>query len=408
MEVYVARQPIFKKTKDLYAYELLYRNNHMNRFPEINGELATTDVIINSFLNIGIEELSNGKPCFVNFTEKLLKLKLPSYFKPNEIIIEILESIEINLELLDHCRELKSKGYQIALDDFILNAKNPLSFQLLELVDIIKVDFRATNVHVRRIIEKMPQKYNVKLLAEKIETEEEFESAVRSGYDYFQGYYFAKPVIISTHDVPEHFQNYIVIINQLSSEDPDLDSISELIEQDLSLSYKLLKLINSPKYLPTNKINSIKQAIVRLGFNELTKWLWILAIRSTLTNKSEWSKEIFINSLIRARMCELIALHKKKRKDAPSFFLTGMFSLMDSLLGMEMDKVLKLMPLQEDINQALIGQSNPLKEILDFVTSIEKGNWEEVSTWYQKLQIEDRIALGYYNEALKWANHIMK
>ncbi|WP_043932169.1 EAL and HDOD domain-containing protein [Bacillus sp. EB01] len=408
MEVFVARQPIFKKNKDLFAYELLYRNNHMNRFPEINGELATTDVIINSFLNIGIEELSNGKPCFVNFTEKLLQLKLPSYFKPNEIIIEILESIEINQELLNHCRELKSKGYQIALDDFILNAKNPLSFHLLDLVDIIKVDFRATNAHVRRIIEKMPQKYNVKLLAEKIETKQEFESAVQNGYEYFQGYYFAKPVIISTHDVPEYFQNYIVIINQLSSKDPNLDSITELIEQDLSLSYKLLKLINSPKYLPTNKINSIKQAIVRLGFNELTKWLWILAIRSTLTNKSEWSKEIFINSLIRARMCELIALHKQKRRDAPSFFLTGMFSLMDSLLGMEMDKVLKLMPLQENINQALIGQSNLLKEILDFVTSIEKGNWEEVSTWYQKLQIEDRIALGYYNEALKWANHIMK
>lgn len=408
MEVFVARQPIFTKTKEIFAYELLYRNNNENRFPEINGDVATTDVIINSFINIGINELSNGKPCFINFTEKLLQQSLPTYFQPSEIIVEILETVELNQELLDICKELKGKGYQIALDDFVLNKENPYSYALIEHADIIKVDFRETTEQMRRSIEEISLKNNIKLLAEKIETYEEFESAVRIGYEYFQGYFFSRPVILSTRDVPEYFQNYFEIIHHLSNSEPNLNYIIRLIEQDLSLSYKLLKLINSPAFRPINKINSIKQAIIRLGMKELKKWLYILSIRGNIAGKSEWSREIFNITLTRAKMCELIALHKNKQKESSSYFLTGMFSLMDALLGMKMDEIVNLMPLHDDICEALNGNSNQLKDTLDLSISIEKGVWEDVSFWCEKLQIEERIVLRSYNEAFKWSNNLMK
>lgn len=190
MEVFVARQPIFTKEMEVYGYELLYRNNQENRFPEINGDVATTDVIINSFINIGVEELSNGKPCFINFTEKLLQLKIPTYFRPHDIAVEILETVTCGPELLNICQELKGMNYQIVLDDFVLDTKNPYSLQLIRYEDIIKVDFQKTNEAMRRVIEGIALKHNIQLLAEKIETSEEFETAVRSGYTYFQGYFF--------------------------------------------------------------------------------------------------------------------------------------------------------------------------------------------------------------------------
>jgi c-di-GMP-related signal transduction protein len=407
MDVFVARQPIYTKTKEVVAYELLYRKNMENQFFEINGDVATTDVIINSYINIGLEKLSNGKPCFINFTENLLNIKLPTYFNPHEIVIEILETIDLNPELLTIVKELKSKGYKIALDDFVLDRNNPYSFTLLELADIIKVDFRETTDDARYLIEALSGKYNFKLLAEKIETIEEFESAFKRGYDYFQGYFFSKPVIFSTRDVPEYVRNYFVIINHLLKNEPDIVTISRLIEQDLSLSYKLLMLINSPALRPISKINSIRQAIVRLGFKELIKWLYILSLRGNLNEKSEWSMELFYTSLIRARMCELLANHINKAKESSSYFLTGMFSIVDALLGMEMGAILELIPLQEDICEALKGTTNRMKVTLDLTLSIEKGIWEDVKINCNQLQFTEEVALGCYNEALNWAIDLM-
>jgi c-di-GMP-related signal transduction protein len=407
MDVFVARQPIYTKKKEVVAYELLYRNNMENQFFEIDGDIATTDVIINSYINIGLDKLSNGKPCFINFTENLLNIKLPTYFNPNEIVIELLETIELNPELLIIIKELKSKGYKIALDDFVLDRNNPHAITLLELADIVKVDFRITTEQERQLIEALSLKYKFKLLAEKIETLEEFEIAFNKGYDYFQGYFFSKPVILSTRDVPEYVRNYFVIINHLLKNEPDIGTISRLIEQDLSLSYKLLKLMNSSALRPVSKINSIRQAIVRLGFKELIKWLYILSLRGNPNEKSEWSKELFYTSLLRARMCELLTHHINKAKESSSYFLTGMFSIVDALLGMKMEVILEVIPLQEDICEALKGAPNFMKTTLDLTLSIEKGVWEDVKVNCNQLLITEEVALTCYNEAFNWAIELM-
>ena len=407
MDVFVARQPIYTKNKEVIAYELLYRRNMENQFFEIDGDVATTDVIINSYINIGLDRLSNGKPCFINFTENLLNLKLPYYFNSNEIVIEILETVDLNPDLLITLKELKSKGYKIALDDFVLDRTNPYVFTFLELADIVKIDFRTTPSVMRRLIEALSRKYKYKLLAEKIETIDEFETALKNGYDYYQGYFFSKPVILSTRDVPEYVRSYFAIINQLLKDEPDIGTISRLIEQDLSLSYKLLKLINSPALRSVTKINSIRQAIVRLGFKELIKWLYILSLRGNQTEKSEWLTELFYISLIRARMCELVAIRMNKKEESSAYFLTGMFSLVDALLGMEMDAVLELMPLQEDICEALKGSTNNLKATLDLTLSIERGSWEDVETGCHHLQLDEEVGLGCYNEAFNWARELM-
>lgn len=407
MEVFVARQPIFTVNEEVFAYELLYRSSEINRFSEINGDEATTDLIINAFMNIGIDELSNGKPCFINFTGNLLQLKLPTYFRPSEIVVEILETVELSQELLDICKELKALGYQIALDDFVFNDKNPYCIPLIQQADIIKVDFRQSNEKMRHVIETIAKRLNKKLLAEKIETREEFEIAKKEGYDYYQGYFFSQPVIVSTHDVPSYFQSYYQIIAHLSESEQSIDLITKLIEQDLSLSYKLLKLINSPSYRPRNKINSIRQAIVMLGLIEIRKWIYVLAVRETASNKQGLSKEMTSMCLTRAKMCEFIAIKTNNLNNVSAYFMTGMFSMMDSMLNMPMEKVLQDLPLQEDICDALKGMQNHFKDALDLSVAIEKGDWEYVNLSCTKIDIIEEDLLHYYQEAISWSNNIM-
>lgn len=408
MEVFIARQPIFTKNQELFAYELLYRNNQVNSFPEVDGDEATAEVIINSYLNIGIDKLSNSRPCFINFTEKLLQLRLPTYFRPREIIVEILETVELNQNIVEICKELKELGYRIALDDFIMNESNSYSYQLMQYADIVKVDFRQTTEEMRRIVERLAKNSNVKLLAEKIETEEEFVAAKESGYDFFQGYFFSKPIMLSTHDIPSYFHSYFEVLNQLSQDEPNIDYITKTIEQDLSFSYKLLKLVNSPAYRPNQKINSIRQAIVLLGLLEIKKWIYILAFREQTKGKNDLSNELISLSLTRAKISEYFAFKTNKKAESSSYFMTGMFSLIDTILNIPLDMVLSELPLQEHICDALKGVPNPMKEALDLCTYIENGHWQTVSERCNKFGIDEAKFLRYYNKAINWSNEIMK
>jgi c-di-GMP-related signal transduction protein len=407
MEVFVARQPIFNTKEEVFAYELLYRSSQVNEFPIINGDQATADVIINSFLNIGIDRLSEGKPCFINFTENLLKLRLPTYFRPREIVVEILETVEPSSYLIDICRELKNLGYQIALDDYALQEENPFSKQLLEYTDIIKVDFLATPAGMRERIEREAKRLKLKMVAEKVETRAEFEDARKRGYDYFQGYFFEKPEIVSTYDVPTYFHSYYEMIYNLSTADPSIDLISNLIERDLSLSYKLLRLINSPAFRPKHKINSIRQATVLLGLNEIQKWIYVLAVRESALEKKAVQKETIRICLIRAKMAESIAVLRKKGALNAQYFLTGMFSMMDSILGASMEDILTDLPLQDEIGDALRGIKNPLKDVLDLAVAVERADWKLIGEKSRCLEIEENALFRIYADSIAWTNNLL-
>ncbi|RLQ95233.1 EAL and HDOD domain-containing protein [Falsibacillus albus] len=410
MEVFVARQPIFNENEETLAYELLYRSNHLNEFPKIDGDQATADVIINSFLNIGIDSLSNGKPCFINFTENLLMLKVPTYFRPREIVVEILESVIPSKELILICQELKSLGYKIALDDFMIDHQQPEPHQLelMKLADIIKVDFLNTSKEKRGNIEVLAKLFGIDLLAEKVETRDEFQEAKSKGYVLFQGYFFSKPIIVSSHDVPTYFQSYYSVIQNLSLNEPSIDIITRLIEQDLSLSYKLLRLINSPAYRPRRKISSIRQAIVLLGLIEIQKWIYVLAVRERTLNKSNLSDEVIKTCLTRAKMCELIATEHLKDRNSPSFFLVGMLSLVDTILSLPMEKIVEELPLLDEIVEALKGEENQLSLTLDLVISLERAEWDAMYHLSRKMNLLPKQLFDYYTFACTWAEQLLK
>lgn len=406
MEVFVARQPLFNRMEEVYGYELLYRHNNMNSFPNINGDQATTEVLINSFFNIGIDKLSDGKPCFINFTENLLELRLPTYFQPRNIVIEILESVIPSQKIIDICIELKQLGYKLALDDFIFDKSNLYSQSLLLLADMIKVDFQQTTKETRTDLETLARKNNIELVAEKLETKEEYEQAKNKGYHYFQGYYFSRPLIMSTHDVPIYIHTYYKILELLNDEDPDINRISKLIEQDISLSYKLLKLINTLGYGMKQKVTSIKNAIIYIGLIELQKWIYVLTVR-----ENEWkngiSFEVMLNCLIRSKMCESVAKLIPGRQEYGSFFLTGMFSLMDTIMNRDMATILSDLPLDETIVQALSGEKNIQRDVLQLVIAAETADWTGIGLGCKELNIQEKELFKEYAESISWAKKLL-
>lgn len=406
MEVFVGRQPIFNTNREVVYYELLYRNNYLNEYSGMNGDLATTEVIVNSFFNIGIEQLSNQKPCFINFTENLLKLRIPTYFSPNSIVVEILEDVPITDELIRVCKELKELGYMIALDDFIMDHSIPDS--VLHYTDIIKIDFRGTTREDRLQLNEQLKHFNVILLAEKVETWEEFNEAKKDGFTYFQGYFFSKPVILNSYDIPVYYHSYMLIMKELDIEEPNIDHITDIIERDLSLSYKLLKLINSPLNHPRYEISSIKQAIAFLGLNNIRKWIYILMIRGTNRDASEKvSKEVIRLSLIRAKLGELLAGFEGKAHHRSKYFLLGLMSLMDSLLHLPMEAALKDLPLAKEIKGALVGEENELKRVLDFIKSFERMSSSMEATKSTVFPFSKKGMSLLYSEATMWADTVL-
>lgn len=409
MDIYVARQPIFDINDKTVAYELLYRSSTVNNYQHTNGDQATTDVIVNSFLNIGIKELSNGKPCFINFTEKLLKLGVPSYFNPLSIVVEILETVELNEEILNICKELKAHGYTIALDDFFVSQWNDLTIQLLNYIDIIKIDFRSTSRSDRQEMIRFIKDRNIQFLAEKVETIEEYLQAKEDGFVYFQGFYFSKPVILNSYDIPSYYHSYFQILKEIESPEPDLEKIKDVIEKDISLSYKLLRLINNPVFRPRNEVSSIKQAIILLGLNEIKKWIYVLAIRGVekWTDGGSKEREIIELSLKRGKLGELIGKKVGREVLASKYFLLGMFSLMDSLLHHPMDTLLEDLPLSNELKDALSGEKNDEYAMLQFLKDIEHAFLENQELMFNPTSMPKEELFRLYAEASDWANKVL-
>lgn len=402
----MAKQPIFNLNEELFGYELLYRSNHAhNFFTGVNGDQATSDVIINSFLNIGMDKLSEGKPCFVNFTENLLKLGLPTYFDPSTLVVEILEDVKPTGEILDICRQLKDQGYRIALDDFYMEGDDLNTLKLLAYVDIVKIDILNTpRDKWVRLLQKLKGTH-LKFLAEKVETREEFEQCVLDGYTYFQGYFFSKPTILKSFDVPHYFTQYYQIIGELSQIEPDIDKLASAIEKDLSLSYKLLKLIKSPSIRPVSTVSTIKQTVLLLGLNEIRRWIYVIAVRDSIYQNTRPSvNEVIKLCFTRAKMGELLAEYRRERANKSSFFLLGMLSSIDCLLDCPLQDIMKELPLKHEIKAALLHEeTNLYSETLELIHALERDDWTNLSALCVSMELEVQKVTELFRQAMDWS-----
>lgn len=400
MEIFIARQPIFDRKQHVIAYELLYRAANQETSNFLDGDSATSSVIVNSLLTMGLDSLTDQKLAFVNFTKNLIDQEVPTVFSNEFVVVELLEDIVPDDAFIDAVKKLKAAGYTIALDDFELDNAFP---ELVELADIIKVDFLLSDREERKTIVEKYKHLNIRFLAEKVETHKEFQEAIEQGYMYFQGYFFAKPKVVSGRDVQSMAINYIKILNELNQESPEYKEMAAIIESDLALSYKLLRLINSAAFYTNSKITSINHALVLLGFKEIRKWISLIMLRDIGTDKPQ---ELVRVSLVRAKCMESMAKELNMMDRKPELFLMGMFSLIDTLMDRPMEDVLDQLPLCDEVKNGLMGKQSPFKDVLSLVKSYEKGCWEIFFKKCDRMKIKRNLIPDIYVEALGWVRSI--
>ena len=398
-ETFVARQPILDPAQSVYAYELLYRSSWKNSYDGVSSTRATTDVLLNALLHIGMDRLVGGKLAFVNFDRELLLGNLVGLLPPN-IVIEVLESVAPEPDVVARCRELRKQGFKIALDDVTdLESVG----ELITVADFVKVDFRAASNREQEVVARKAAGRSIRLLAEKVETSDEFERALKMGYKLAQGYFFAKPKIIPGSNIPPNKIAFLRLIQEVNKPEPDLLRIESTLKREPALVYKLLRYINSAAFGWKQPIDSIRHALALLGTEQVQKWIGLLAL-SALSDRAPAS--LAPAAIMRARFCELIAIETGLRHRSAELFLLGMLSLFEAILRRPIEEIIEQIDLNEDVRSALLkpGQTaDSIGTIYSLVTAYEAGSWERVEEHALRLRISRARLSAAYTGSLRWA-----
>ncbi len=400
MDIFVARQPVFTSDKKIFGYELLFRLGLDNVFPNIDGSVATSGVLSNTFFSFGINDILSGKPGLINFTGDLLLKQTPLLFPKEHIIIEVLEDIEPEPEIINALKSLKSQGFRIALDDFVYDHKFS---EMIQLCDMIKFDIMATPLDTLGPILKFLENElkHITLLCEKVETHEAFEQAKAMGFQLFQGYFFSKPEVISHKGLAANQVSNLKLLNEVSKQELALNVIENMIKNDVAISFKLLTFINSAYFKRTTSVDTIKDAIIFLGLQELKKFITVVVVSEMNPKKPN---ELIRSSMIKARMYEQCADVIKTRFTPGELFTVGLFSSMDAILDMPMEDILEKIALSEKIKDALLGKDRMFSQLNDLVTSFEQGKWDHDRFQADKdSQLIQKLPV-FYMDALKMAD----
>ncbi len=400
MDVFVARQPIFDRKKSVVAYELLYRDSPANFFNSSIGATKATSILLsNSYFSFGIDMLLEDKRAFINFDKVLIKNEVPILLDKNRVVVEILEDIIPDKNFIYKLKELKNKGYILALDDF---TKDYQYKEIVDIVDIIKVDFMLSSKEdIKEIIKKYSDGKK-KFLAEKIENLDEFNDALELGYDYFQGYFFSKPIMVQSKKIDSLELSYIKLTEEISKDEVDYKIIASIIESDLDMSYKLLKIVNS--YSLSSKVNSIPHAISMMGISELRKWASLVLIGELSFGKPT---EVLRLSILRSKFAELLAEKTLYRQKKHELALVGLFSMIDVLLQKPIDTIFSQLHVSDEIKLAIkLDSKSELYPIYKLVIDYEMGNWKEMDKDLKLLDIFRNIP-DIYIQAIKITDNIL-
>ncbi len=395
-DILIGRQQILDNNLNIYAYEILFRGSDFDLDLREGATSATNQVISDTLLEIGLNDIVGTAQAFINFTAQNILEKTPLNLPRDRIVIEVLEDVTVDLRIINNLKEFSQQGYTIALDDFVLT---PEWTPLLEFADIIKLDIMAMPLaETLAMIEKL-KPYKLKLLAEKVETPEEYEILKKAGCQLFQGFFFSKPNIVAGKGkrLGINQTTAIKLLSTVNTPDVGFDDLSTVISQDVALSYKLLHYINSAFFSLPNKIESIHHAVTYLGLSEIKRWVNILTLAS-MTNKPD---ALLQNILVRGKMCELLA--EQYQQDPSQLFFTGMLSSLDSLLDIPIDEALAQLPLTKNIAQAILNKQGIAGEILAYVLEYER--WELSAC--NKHQITPVNVGDIYIQSINWANNVL-
>ena len=384
----------------VHAYELLSRSGVDNFFAGGDADQAASRVIADSALLLDLDDLVSGKRAFVNVTREVVLNGWVEIFPRDSLVVELLETIEPDEELVEACRRLREQGYAIALDDFVY--REDLE-PLIELAEIVKVDFLQSGTTERRETAERLRDRGVRLLAEKIETHEMLQEARQLGYSLFQGFFFSKPVIVSANDVPGYKLHVMEVLNEIYRPELDFEGMESVIKRDMALAYKLLRYINSAGFGLRQPVDSIRRALIFLGQNEIRKWATLMAMTTLGHDRPE---ALVPHAVTRGRFCETVARWFDLEPRSQDLFLMGVFSIIDAVLGRPLEEILNPLPVSEEIKRALTGESSPLSPAFDFCLDHERGDWEALD---RRLPgVEEASVTRAYVDAVAWTNEILR
>jgi EAL and modified HD-GYP domain-containing signal transduction protein len=349
-------------------------------------------------LTFGLGALTHGRRAFINVPRRLLLDGLPESLPASQVVLELLEDIQGDEDVLDACRALRRAGYAIALDDFVLT---PCTRPLVDVADYIKVDFLAAHgQEARREIVAACRGGRPQLLAEKVESADQFQAALDEGFSYFQGFFFGRPVTRTAREIPAQRLAHLRLLRALQDPALTIQKLDELIRQDVSLCFRVLRTVNSAACGQYRRIDSITQALVLMGVGVVRRWvsLWVLAGLSEGAHP-----ELAVMSAVRARCCELLAARAHGAESGAEGFLIGMCSLLDVILGRSMAEVLSLLPLSDSAQAALLGGDSDSSRLLASVMAFERADWGRVGDLASQAGVTLSDLAGAYHDAMSWA-----
>ena len=390
LDIFVGRQPIFDRQLNVVGYELLFRGFEADEANVVDGDLATSQVIVNTFMEIGLDRLVGNGLAFMNLTRRFLIDEYPLPVMQGRMVLEVLEDVKVDEALVNALRRLSRQGYQIALDDVV----HPEDVSpLLEIADIVKIDLLAVDQdrlgeHVATLRE-----YGVRLLAEKVETHEDMELCLDLGFDCFQGFFLSRPKVVSGRRMPASRLAIVRLLAELQNPYIEFGELEAIVRQDVALSYRLLRLINSAFFSLPTKITTIRQALTLLGIQQVQAWLSLLL----LAKIDDKPRALMTTAMTRAKMCELLAMAANE-PGPEADFTVGLFSVLDALLDLPMEEVVTALPLSDEVTAALLESQGHLGAALDCALAYERGDWDAVS--YLSLTPEE--IRDAYLESLDW------
>lgn len=395
---YFARQPILKADGEVFGYELLFRSGRESAFRG-DGDLATRTMLDNTVV-FGIEKLTPGLPAFINCTLEALTTELVEVLPPDLTVLEILETIEPAPELIQACRNLKERGFRLAMDDFVWK---PQLAPLAEIADFIKIDFMQSDHKERAATIEKFKRRRPKFIAEKIETKDEFKRAQKEGFTLFQGYYFCRPTLVEKGDIPPNKLAQLQLLRNLQEREFDIKKISYVVERDAAITYRLLRLVNSPIFTYSRRVRNVETALMVVGEKAFRR-IATLAITSVLNRDN--TSALLRMALLRAGFCELAA--PLFGFDGTEQYLLGLFSLLSAMLRVPMEQAIAPIELREEIREALLGKKSPERSLLCWMEASERGDWTTCEMIEQFQHVHERDLSRIAAEAAQWADTVLQ
>jgi len=393
---YVARQPIFDREEKVFGYELLFRDGLENAFHGDTDEASRAT--LDRSLMMGLDVLCDGRWAFVNCTRDTLIKGLVTLLPSRSTVVEVLESVPADPDVVAACRSLKAAGYMIALDDYVANDPREA---LVGIADIIKVEMQLTTEPERVAMIKRFEPWGCRMLAEKIETHAEFVRARDQGFEYFQGYFFRRPEMMNTHDMPANQMNYLRMLQEVSRPDLKLDELEKLVKAEASVCYRLLRYLNSAMFEFQSEIHSVRHALSILGERDVRRWVRLVA---AVGAGQEKTSDLVLSALVRGRFGELLG--PRVAHGESDLFLLGLLSLIDAMLEMPMAEVLEKIPLDHETKTVLLGQACMLRPVFQLMLAHESGEWKAAEELSGSLRVDSEEVAGFYWQAQQWAREV--